>query len=156
MRLNGDVWIRCLSEHSVYVQSYYLDKEAGRAPGDAVHKIYPNAYVKLFDLVQCHEQMQQQIASEQASAVAQAVAVAGSSAGLVPTVTSLAGVGVDDLRKLCILRLSFVKGWGPDYPRQTIKQTPCWIEIHLHRALQILDHVLHSLPGDDFRPAAEH
>ena len=60
-RLNGDVWIRCLSEHSVYVQSYYLDKEAGRAPGDAVHKIYPNAYVKLFDLLQCHEQMQQQV-----------------------------------------------------------------------------------------------
>lgn len=60
-RQNGDVWIRCLSEHSVYVQSYYLDREAGRAPGDAVHKIYPNAYVKVFDLLQCHGQMQQQV-----------------------------------------------------------------------------------------------
>lgn len=43
----GDVWIRCLSEHSVFVQSYYLDREAGRAPGDAVHKIYPQAYTKV-------------------------------------------------------------------------------------------------------------
>lgn len=43
----GDVWIRCLSNHSVFVKSYYLDREAGRAPGDAVHKIYPNAYIKV-------------------------------------------------------------------------------------------------------------
>ena len=31
----GDVWVRCLSDHAVFVQSYYLDREAGRAPGDA-------------------------------------------------------------------------------------------------------------------------
>lgn len=37
----GNVWIQCLSDHSVFVQSYYLDREAGRSPGDAVHKIYP-------------------------------------------------------------------------------------------------------------------
>ncbi len=28
--------------------------------------------------------------------------------------------------------------------RRTIKETPCWIEIHLHRALQLSDEVLHS------------
>ena len=57
------------------------------------------------------------------------------------------GIGVDDLRRLCILRLSFVKGWGPDYRRQSIKETPCWVEITLHRALQLLDNVLHNLPS---------
>ena len=41
------MWIRCVSDHSVFVQSYYLDREAGRAPGDAVHKIYPSAYIKV-------------------------------------------------------------------------------------------------------------
>lgn len=73
----GDIWLRCLSEHSVFVQSYYLDREAGRAPGDAVHKVYPNAYIKVFDLRQCHRQMQQQAATAQAAAAAQAAAVAG-------------------------------------------------------------------------------
>ena len=51
-------------------------------------------------------------------------------------------IGVDDLRRLCKLRLSFVKGWGPDYKqRMKIEETPCWIEIHLHRALQLSDQV---------------
>lgn len=49
----GDVWIRCLSDHSVFVQSFYLDREAGRAPGDAVHKIYPCAYIKV-KLLKCY------------------------------------------------------------------------------------------------------
>lgn len=66
--------------------------------------------------------------------------------------SAAAGIGVDDLRRLCILRLSFVKGWGPDYPRQSIKHTPCWVEVHLHRALQLLDEVLHTMPLADPGP----
>ncbi|KAM9307428.1 mothers against decapentaplegic homolog 4 isoform 2-T2 [Pholidichthys leucotaenia] len=160
-RGEGDVWMRCMSDHAVFVQSYYLDREAGRAPGDAVHKIYPGAYIKVFDLRQCHRQMQQQAATAQAAAAAQAAAVAGnipgpgSVGGIAPAVSlsAAAGIGVDDLRRLCILRLSFVKGWGPDYPRQSIKHTPCWVEVHLHRALQLLDEVLHTMPLTDPGPA---
>ncbi|NXX83558.1 SMAD4 protein, partial [Urocolius indicus] len=159
-RGEGDVWMRCLSDHAVFVQSYYLDREAGRAPGDAVHKIYPGAYIKVFDLRQCHRQMQQQAATAQAAAAAQAAAVAGnipgpgSVGGIAPAVglSAAAGIGVDDLRRLCILRLSFVKGWGPDYPRQSIKHTPCWIEVQLHRALQLLDEVLHAMPAAEPGP----
>ncbi|XP_068189266.1 mothers against decapentaplegic homolog 4 isoform X3 [Antennarius striatus] len=160
-RGEGDVWMRCMSDHAVFVQSYYLDREAGRAPGDAVHKIYPGAYIKVFDLRQCHRQMQQQAATAQAAAAAQAAAVAGnipgpgSVGGIAPAVSlsAAAGIGVDDLRRLCILRLSFVKGWGPDYPRQSIKHTPCWVEVHLHRALQLLDEVLHTMPLADLGPS---
>jgi mothers against decapentaplegic homolog 4 len=77
LRGEGDVWLRCLSDNSVFVQSYYLDREAGRTPGDAVHKIYPSACIKVFDLQQCHRQMQSLAANAQAAAAAQAAAVAG-------------------------------------------------------------------------------
>ncbi|XP_046804918.1 mothers against decapentaplegic homolog 4 isoform X3 [Lucilia cuprina] len=158
LRGEGDVWLRCLSDNSVFVQSYYLDREAGRTPGDAVHKIYPAACIKVFDLRQCHQQMHSLASNAQAAAAAQAAAVAGlpsSQLGAPPrNISAAAGIGVDDLRRLCILRLSFVKGWGPDYPRQSIKETPCWIEVHLHRALQLLDEVLHAMPIDGPRALA--
>lgn len=44
----GDVWLKCESINSAFVQSYYLDTEAGRIPGGAVHKIYPLAYIKVW------------------------------------------------------------------------------------------------------------
>ncbi|KAK3738386.1 hypothetical protein QZH41_017225 [Actinostola sp. cb2023] len=153
VRDEGDVWVCCLSEHSVFVQSYYLDREAGRCPGDAVHKIYPSAYIKVFDLRQCYRQMKQQAHSAQAAAAAQAAAVvSGIGPGALLPQLGQVSVGVDDLRRLCILRLSFVKGWGPDYPRKSIKETPCWIEIHLHRALQLLDEILIGMPINEPRP----
>ena len=81
--------------------------------------------------------MTQAAAMRQAAAVAGSMpmgAVADAAAATAPMGTcEAAGVGVDDFRRLCNLRLSFVKGWGPDYPRHDIKETPCWIEIQLHR-----------------------
>jgi len=151
----GDVWIRCLSDHSVFVQSFYLDREAGRAPGDAVHKISPLAHTKVFDLRQCYQQAQQQARTTAAATATQAAAVAGQlpgpqAVGGIAPARELSGggplgIGVDDFRRLCMLRLSFVKGWGPDYNRKFIKETPCWIEVQLHRALQLSDELLHSI-----------
>ncbi len=43
----GDVWLLVNSDYPVFVQSYYLDREAGRAPGDTIHKIYQKANIKV-------------------------------------------------------------------------------------------------------------
>lgn len=50
-RNEGDIWIRCLSDQAVFLQSFYLDREAGRAPGDAVHKIYSQACIKVIAFI---------------------------------------------------------------------------------------------------------
>ncbi|CAF0781346.1 unnamed protein product [Adineta ricciae] len=136
-RNEGDIWIRCRSDQAVFLQSYYLDREAGRAPGDAVHKIYPQACIKVFDLQQCFTQMDQYVKMALHSRMQQS--------SLAQTMPPSANLSVDDMRRLCVLRLSFVKGWGPDYPRQSIKETPCWVEIQIHRALQLLDDLFNSI-----------
>uniref|UniRef100_A0A915PVC0 Mothers against decapentaplegic homolog n=1 Tax=Setaria digitata TaxID=48799 RepID=A0A915PVC0_9BILA len=156
----GDVWLTCLSDRPVFVQSSYLDREAGRVPGDAVHKIYSQATLKVFDLRQCYHQLRQQnmyqlIAAEILNNPSEnsrnpLFGMDRKSAELAGRLNQAASVGVDELRNLCSLAVSFVKGWGPDYDRKSIKETPCWIEVQINRALQLLDEVLHNPTLNNF------
>jgi len=50
---DGSVYVKCLSDYSVFFESYYLDRESGREAFDAVHKIYPSSRVKVFSLKEC-------------------------------------------------------------------------------------------------------
>ena len=43
----GDLWLHCQSEYALFVQSYYLDIKAGRAPGEMVHKISKGVKLKV-------------------------------------------------------------------------------------------------------------
>ncbi|VDD90483.1 unnamed protein product [Enterobius vermicularis] len=143
---DGSVYLECLSHQSVYVRSYYLDFEHNSEYGMTVHKFCSGApNRKIFDLRWAYAEMEQQSNSARLAVAAQAAAVAGiaSPTSLTPSLIEHAGTGVDDLRRVCCtIAISFVKGWGPGYNRSSIKETPCWIEIQLHRPLQLLDQLL--------------
>uniref|UniRef100_A0A8C6UIU6 Mothers against decapentaplegic homolog n=1 Tax=Neogobius melanostomus TaxID=47308 RepID=A0A8C6UIU6_9GOBI len=157
-RGDGDVWLRCLSDHAVFLQ---------RAP---CTRFTPGRTSRsVFDLRQCHREMQQ--ATHPCGRPALPLRVPGQPCGVgagplcplvfyllvysclglspvvhvLPPVVHVVGPRVDALRSLCVFRVSLVKGWGQQYPRRCIQDTPCWLEVHLHRALQLLDQVLHAL-----------
>jgi len=57
--------------------------------------------------------------------------------------------GVYELNAICSVRISFGKGFGKDYRRRSILNCPCWIEIRLHRPLQLIDSILTKIDTCD-------
>ena len=112
---NGQVFAECLSENSVFVQSANCNQRYNWHLTTVV-KIPPKCRFKIFDEADFVNMANMKVYQ-------------GFEA-------------VYQLTPFCIIRISFVKGWGAEYRRQTVLDTPCWIEVHLNNPLKLLDQIL--------------
>ncbi len=110
----GFVYIECTSDASIFVQSPSSNIIHGWEQ-DTVCKMPPGSEMALFSF--------QDFASKLALSVSEGYEA------------------VYQVRRMCTIRISFVKGWGVDYRRQTVTATPCWIQMHMNGPLRWLSRV---------------
>lgn len=118
---NNLVILHCKSNHQVFVQSPNFNERVGWDVSTVV-KVSPNSKMTIFDMKAFSK--------------------------LLATSIPQGFEEVYGLSRMCTIRISFIKGWGVDYRRQSVINTPCWLELRLNGPLKWVDVILNELKPD--------
>ncbi|CBY14051.1 unnamed protein product [Oikopleura dioica] len=115
---NDSVFLYNMSESSIFVQSPICNLQHSWHPATVV-KIPPQGCIEIFSNTKYEE-----------------------------TLCSKINSGYEETffyTYVCKIRISFVKGWGAQYRRQTVTACPCWVELRLNKPLGVLDAALKTI-----------
>lgn len=125
---DAQIYVKNLSESSIFFHSKNCNVE-NQLNQHAVVKIEPQGRQKIFDHKVFENLVQEAIRSQDGKTYER----------------------LYSLTEHCIIKMSFVKGWGSIYQRQDVTSTPCWIEIHLLKPYKLIDQYLQQVE----RPACQ-
>jgi hypothetical protein len=117
--IDGDVYAENMSESSIFVSTPLQLIDSNQGIDDQVVKLTPGCSARVFST---HE-----------------------FGKLLHDAVSDGFEAVYKLTSRCVVRMSFVKGWSRNYKRQSIYNTPCWVEVQLNGPLQWIDKVLRQM-----------
>lgn len=118
----AQIYVKNLSESSIFFHSKNCNVE-NQLNQHAVVKIEPQGRHKIFDQKVFEDLVQEAIRSQDGKTYER----------------------LFSLTEHCIIKMSFVKGWGSIYQRQDVTSTPCWIEIHLLKPYALIDQYLRQV-----------
>lgn len=116
---DSQIYVTNLSDASIFFQSKNINVE-NQLNQHAVIKIEPQRREKIFDQKVFADLVQEAIRSQDGKSYER----------------------LFSLTEHCMIKMSFVKGWGSIYLRQDVTSTPCWIEIHLLKPYAVIDQYL--------------
>ena len=117
--IDNQIFIMNLSESSIFFHSKNCNVE-NQLNQHTVVKIEPQGRQKIFDQKVFEDLVQEAIRSHDGKTFER----------------------LYSLTEHCIIKMSFVKGWGSIYQRQDVTSTPCWIEICLLKPCALIDQYL--------------
>lgn len=106
LQTNGDVWLRQNCSENVFAESNFLTKENILINNTGALQICTHANNKIFSLRLACEQMKLRINSDPSSTIDK-----------------------NNFKEFFTIYISFGEVWGPNCPKKTIDQTPCWLEV---------------------------
>lgn len=119
---DAQIHVKNLSESSIFFHSKNCNVE-NQLNQHAVIKIEPQGRQKIFDQKVFENLVREAIKSQDGRSYER----------------------LFSLTEHCIIKMSFVKGWGSIYLRQDVTSTPCWIEIHLLKPYALIDQYLQQV-----------